>query len=131
VTSRDKDVSAAAAFRFFVHAVVFRFMHPSLMSIDSKMPRALSAVSDEHASAPKRKGEVMRGLSVSSSGIVYPDDMKLLKQVYDRICRENHVEEGSKDAEKIAQAAISIFQAGVFDEDELRAGLGEFIKRRS
>jgi hypothetical protein len=101
------------------------------MSIDSKMPRALSAVSDEHASAPKRKGEAMRGLSVSSSGIVYPDDRKLLKQVYDRICRENHVEEGSKDAEKIAQAAMSLFQAGVFDEDELRAGLGEFIKRRS
>jgi hypothetical protein len=73
----------------------------------------------------------MRGLSVSSSGIVYPDDMKLLKQVYDRICHENHVEEGSKFAEKIAQAAMSLFQAGVFVVAELMVGLGEFIKRRS
>lgn len=88
-------------------------------------------MSDEHASAPKRKGEAMRGLSVSNSGIVYPDDMKLLKQVYDRICLEHHVEEGSKDAEKIAQAAMSLFQAGVFEEAELMTGLNEFIRRRS
>ena len=73
----------------------------------------------------------MKGLSVSNSGIVYPDDMKLLKQVYDRICHENLVEEGSKVAEKIAQAAMSLFQAGVFDEAELMAGLSQFIKRRS
>jgi hypothetical protein len=77
------------------------------------------------------KGEAMKGLSVSNSGIIYPDDMKVLKQVFDRACRENHIEEGSKDAEKIAQAAMSLFQAGVFDETELTASLGEFIRRRS
>ena len=71
----------------------------------------------------------MKGLSVPNSGIAYPGDMQLLKQVFDRICRQHHVEEGSRDAENVARAAMSLFQAGVFDETELIASLEEFMRR--
>jgi hypothetical protein len=67
----------------------------------------------------------------SSSGIAYPDDLKLLKQVFDRVCRENHFAEGSNDSQDVAQAAMSLFSSGVFKEDELTARLDEFVKRRA
>lgn len=67
----------------------------------------------------------------SSSGIAYPDDLKLLKQVFDRVCRENHFAEGSHDSQDVAHAAMSLFSSGIFKEDELTVRLEEFVKRRS
>lgn len=67
----------------------------------------------------------------STSGIAYPSDMTVLKQVFDRICQENHVASGSRDADDIARAAMSLFGAGVHDETELREGLKEFVLRRA
>ena len=72
----------------------------------------------------------MKGLSVSSSGIGYPDDLHHLKQVFDRFCKVHQIEANSTDAEMVAQATMSLFQAGVSEEAELLASLEEFQKRR-
>ena len=67
----------------------------------------------------------------SSTGIAYPDDLKLLKQVFDRVCRENHFAAGSNDSRDVAQTAMSLFSSGIFNENELAARLEEFVKRRT
>jgi hypothetical protein len=67
---------------------------------------------------------------VSTSGIAYPDDMELLKRVFDRFCEAHQIIQGGTDAEEIAQAAMSLFQAGVFDEAALWKHLSEFHKQR-
>lgn len=72
----------------------------------------------------------MKGLSTPSSGIAYPEDMHRLKQLFDLFCKSHHIEAGSFYAEKIAQATMSLFQAGVSDEAEIRASLEIFHKRR-
>ncbi|WP_189362954.1 hypothetical protein [Mesorhizobium sp. M4A.F.Ca.ET.022.05.2.1] len=38
----------------------------------------------------------------SPSGIAYPDDLALLKRVYDRICEERGLRAGSAEAEQLA-----------------------------
>jgi hypothetical protein len=73
----------------------------------------------------------MKGAFVSAKGIAYPSDLRVLKQVFDRVCRENHIEESTLGADDLAQAAMSLFRAGVLDETELTVSLHEFIKRKS
>jgi hypothetical protein len=66
----------------------------------------------------------------SSTGIAYPDDLKLLKQIFDRVCRKNHFAEGGSDSQDVAHAAMSLFSSGISTEDELTARLEEFVERR-
>lgn len=63
-------------------------------------------------------------------GIAYPDEMKVLYQTFESVCKDLHVPKGSPEAERLAQAAMSLFQAGVSDETALRASLTEFLKRK-
>ncbi|MER9057293.1 hypothetical protein [Mesorhizobium sp. M0910] len=42
----------------------------------------------------------------SPSGIAYPDDLALLKRVYDRICEERGIRAGSAEAEQLAGAVL-------------------------
>ncbi|RWA58534.1 hypothetical protein [Mesorhizobium sp.] len=62
---------------------------------------------------------------VSTSGIAYPDDLALLKRVYDRICQERGIDAGSAEAADLAAQAMALFAAGVFDEDEINRSLSQ------
>jgi hypothetical protein len=66
-----------------------------------------------------------------SSGIAYPSDMTVLKQVFDRICQENDIKCGSSAADDSARALMSLFGAGVRDETELLDSMKEFMLRNS
>ncbi|MGB3643548.1 MAG: hypothetical protein WBA15_03640 [Mesorhizobium sp.] len=73
----------------------------------------------------------MEGPFISNSGVAYPGDMKMLKQVYDRFCEANRIERDGSEAEEIAQAAMLWFQSGAFDESKLWAKLSEFHAQRN
>ncbi|MBZ9989331.1 hypothetical protein LB572_19705 [Mesorhizobium sp. BH1-1-5] len=53
---------------------------------------------------------------VSKSGVAYPDDLVVLKRVYDLICAERGITGGSSEASDLAAEAMRLFSAGVFDE---------------
>ncbi|WP_192247461.1 hypothetical protein [Mesorhizobium caraganae] len=59
----------------------------------------------------------------SPSGIAYPDDLALLKRVYDRICEERGLRAGSAEAEQLATRAMDLFGMGIFEEDALYKNL--------
>ncbi|UVK48550.1 hypothetical protein BPNPMPFG_007941 (plasmid) [Mesorhizobium sp. AR07] len=59
----------------------------------------------------------------SPSGIAYPDDLALLKRVYDRICQEKGIRAGSAEAEQLAARAMDLFGMGIFEEDALYKSL--------
>ena len=65
----------------------------------------------------------------SSSGIAYPSDMTVLKQVFDRVCQENSIKCGSRAADDVARALMSLFGAGMHDETELLGSMKEFMLR--
>jgi hypothetical protein len=73
----------------------------------------------------------MYGSFHSTSGIAYPDDLKLLKQVFDHVCEVHGLGDNSNEAQSVAQAAMSLFSAGVFEEEQLTARLEEFVERRT
>jgi hypothetical protein len=54
---------------------------------------------------------------VSTSGIAYPDDLVLLKRIYDEVREERGIAEGSPEASELAIEAMRLFSAGIFDED--------------
>ncbi|TPI43236.1 hypothetical protein FJW05_23070 [Mesorhizobium sp. B2-9-1] len=53
---------------------------------------------------------------VSESGLAYPDDLALLKRIYDEVCEERGIVLGSPEASDLAIEAMRLFSAGVFDE---------------
>ena len=53
---------------------------------------------------------------VSKSGVAYPDDLVLLKRIYDEVREERGVAEGSVEASDLAIEAMKLFSAGIFDE---------------
>ncbi|MBM2713521.1 hypothetical protein JQK88_20330 [Mesorhizobium caraganae] len=59
----------------------------------------------------------------SPSGIAYPDDLALLKRVYDRICQEKGIRAGSAEAEQLAARAMDLFGMGIFEEEALYKNL--------
>ncbi|THF58552.1 hypothetical protein [Ollibium composti] len=67
----------------------------------------------------------------SSPGIAYPSDMTVLKQVFDRVCQENDIKCGSRAADDVARALMSLFGAGMHDETELLDSMKEFMLRNS
>ncbi len=67
----------------------------------------------------------------STSGIAYPDDLRLLKEIYDDLCAENRLPPGCITAEDLAKATMNLFAQGVFDEAEIRESLRQFLLRRS
>ncbi|MBZ9840850.1 hypothetical protein [Mesorhizobium sp. CA5] len=74
---------------------------------------------------------------VSESGLAYPDDLVLLKRIYDEVCEERGIVLGSPEASDLAIEAMRLFSAGVFDEvaigRRLRGGdveTGKFSPRR-
>lgn len=72
----------------------------------------------------------MNGSFGLSSGIGYPEDLSLLNRIFDRFCADYEIKIGGPEAEKIAQATMSLFQAGISNEAEIRASLEEFHRRR-
>ncbi|SDA97681.1 hypothetical protein [Mesorhizobium qingshengii] len=60
---------------------------------------------------------------VSSTRLAYPNDLALLKKVFDEICKERGFLEGSPEAAWLAARAMHLFQEGIVDEDELDDGL--------
>ncbi|MGX5847081.1 hypothetical protein ACWGTO_08385 [Mesorhizobium sp. PL10] len=62
---------------------------------------------------------------ISKSGIGYPDDLTLLKKVYDRIRAERSLDEGCAEAAELAAAAMELFRRGVFEEDALYGELSQ------
>lgn len=66
----------------------------------------------------------------STSGAAYPDDLKLLKVVYDDICVQRGLRRGSAAAEDLAKAAMDLFSRGVFDEADIRESLRSFLQQK-
>ncbi len=56
---------------------------------------------------------------VSTSEKAYPDDLVLLKRIYDEIREERGIAEGSAEATDLAIKAMKLFSAGIFDEDTI------------
>lgn len=53
---------------------------------------------------------------ISKSGAAYPDDLVLLKRIYDQVCEERGLVVGSPEASELAIQAMKLFSAGIFDE---------------
>ena len=66
----------------------------------------------------------------STSGAAYPDDLKLLKVIYDEICTERGLKRDGAAAENLARAAMDLFSQGVFDEGDIRERLKLFLERK-
>lgn len=75
--------------------------------------------------------EAMSASFNSHDGIAYPTDLKLLNDVFSRVCREHGLRESSPAAEDVGRAAMSLFSSGVDDEAELFTSLEEFMRRKS
>ncbi|MDX8448363.1 hypothetical protein [Mesorhizobium captivum] len=56
---------------------------------------------------------------VSKSGVAYPDDLVLLKRIYDQVCEERGIIPGTPEASELAVQAMRLFSAGIFDEDTI------------
>lgn len=69
-------------------------------------------------------------ISHSSTGVAYPDDLKLLKDIYDDICTQRGLARGSVAAENLARSAMDLFSQGVFDEADIRESLKFFLERK-
>ncbi|WP_192256347.1 hypothetical protein [Mesorhizobium silamurunense] len=53
---------------------------------------------------------------ISKSSVAYPDDLVLLKRIYDQVCEERGITRGSPKASELAIEAMKLFSAGIFDE---------------
>ena len=73
----------------------------------------------------------MQGPFHYTSGIAYPSDLTILSRVFDRLCREYGFSKEDVEAEDLGKAAMSLFAAGIFEEDELLASLKEYLSRKS
>ncbi|MGX5800433.1 hypothetical protein ACWGS9_04230 [Bradyrhizobium sp. Arg314] len=62
----------------------------------------------------RREGSIVKP-HVSESGAAYPDDLVLLKRIYDQICEERDIAVGSSAASDLAVEAMKLFSAGIFD----------------
>jgi hypothetical protein len=68
---------------------------------------------------------------VATSGNAYPGDLVLLKRIYDQVCQEQGIAEGSPEASELAIEAMKLFAAGIFDQDTIGRRLrGSFSPRR-
>lgn len=67
----------------------------------------------------------------SRNGIAYPKDMEHLRQVFDKFCREHGLTKGSADADDVGRAVMSLYAAGVIEEDALLDSLAEFLRCRT
>ena len=56
---------------------------------------------------------------VSNSGVAYPDDLTLLKRVYDRICAERDLPHGCPEAAELAEMAMDLYRRAIFEEAAL------------
>lgn len=73
----------------------------------------------------------MAVLHLSTSSVAYPDDLELLKEIYDDICDKRGLHCGSCAAEDLARATMDLFAQGVVDESEIRESLELYLGRRS
>lgn len=67
----------------------------------------------------------------STNGIAYPEDIKRLREVFDRFCAENGLASGSAEADDLGKAIMSLFAAGVGEETALQDSLTEYLRRRT
>ncbi|HMJ29086.1 MAG TPA: hypothetical protein VK512_10265 [Xanthobacteraceae bacterium] len=72
----------------------------------------------------------MISLYVDNS-VLYPDDLVMLRRVFDQVCADGCYETNSVEAELIAAALLNIFQNGTSEEAlllaELRSRRQDFI----
>ncbi|MEZ2329489.1 hypothetical protein AB6802_07180 [Mesorhizobium sp. RCC_202] len=61
----------------------------------------------------------MLNAHASDNGAAYPDDLVLLKRIYDQVCEERGIGVGSAEASALAVGAMKLFSAGIFDEDTI------------
>jgi hypothetical protein len=70
--------------------------------------------------------------SFRSSGVVAdPEEINMLTRVYDAVCRDHSVRSGTTEADDLARAALSLFEAGLTDETEIFESLNEFLSRKT
>jgi hypothetical protein len=67
-----------------------------------------------------------------SAGVVAgPEEISMLTSIYDTVCREHGLKRGSTEADDLARAVMSLFEAGLTDETEIFESVNEFMRRKS
>lgn len=70
-------------------------------------------------------------IPVHPDGIAYPDELKLLRQIYDDIRLRRGFPCGSHAADDLAKATMDLFSQGVSDEAEIRESLDLYLGRKA
>ncbi|RVD14615.1 MAG: hypothetical protein EOS73_24735 [Mesorhizobium sp.] len=63
------------------------------------------------------------------TGVGYPDDLSVLKQVFDKVCAEEGIAVGSSRAERLSVDAMLLFTNGEWEEAMLYDHLRDLARR--
>lgn len=66
----------------------------------------------------------------AASGAACSSDMETLKRIFDEVCSEHGLCQGSPAAESLAKALMRLFAEGVSDEAEIRESTQSYLQRR-
>ncbi|PBC10177.1 hypothetical protein CK230_10610 [Mesorhizobium sp. WSM3859] len=72
--------------------------------------------SDQRTLAPNGNREMQRHLPPNA---FYPEDLDVLKRVFDVLCRERGCQPGSPEGEATALVLVNLFESGRRTEEEL------------
>lgn len=108
--------------------IILRVNGPSKVACDAAAEALLDtgaarvkrqSFSEDHVSRSNQRRAGTTKPHVASNGLAHPDDLALLKKVYDRICAEQGIPAGCAEAADLAGTAMDLFRRGVFDEETL------------
>lgn len=69
-------------------------------------------------------------MPVHTPAIAYPEDMDLLRNIYQDICRERCIHEGSRASTEVARALMYLFSQGVLDDAGMRETMRIYFDRK-
>lgn len=62
--------------------------------------------------------------------IACSEDLDLLKEIHDDICRQRRIRGGSRASVELASALMYLFSQGVFDHADIRGTLQIYFERK-
>lgn len=62
--------------------------------------------------------------------IACPEDLDLLKEIHDDICRQRRIRGGSRASVELTRALMYLFSQGVFDHAYIRGTLQIYFERK-
>ncbi|HEV2505378.1 MAG TPA: hypothetical protein VGV39_20040 [Mesorhizobium sp.] len=69
-------------------------------------------------------------MPVHTPAIACPEDLDLLRNIYQDICRERCIHEGSHASTEVARALMYLFSQGVLDEVGIRETMRIYFDRK-